>query len=390
MFSATQTKQLEALVRAGLRNPVVVCVKEKFGSTISTPVSLSNFYLICEADRKLRTLIGFIESFGKNKKFIIFFSTCASVEWFYIVLKTILFNYKVSSLHGKMGKKRHRILETFRCTNSGLLLCTDVMARGIDIPEVDWVIQFDPPTRSASFVHRVGRTARNGLPGSSLLMLLPSEDLYVEFIKKNQKVDLKEKKVNWKVPEVLEKVHQLQLQDRANFDRANRAFVSFVQSYAKHECSLILRVKNIPFGKLATGYGLLKLPKMPELNNKKVEDFRPLEIDFNNIQYLDTLREQSRQKKLKIFMETNSWPTKKNKRRQIQTTPWELSKEKKNEKKKKKAVKRKIGGDKVSGKKKKIKISPEEIESLAKDVALIKKLKSKKISEGDFEREFCS
>lgn len=61
---------------------------------------------------------------------------------------------EVLALHGKMKNKRHKIFEKFQTLKSGLLVCTDVMARGIDIPEVDWVIQFDPPSTASSFVHR--------------------------------------------------------------------------------------------------------------------------------------------------------------------------------------------------------------------------------------------
>lgn len=62
------------------------------------------------------------------------------------------------------------------------------MARGVDIPEVHWVIQYDPPSSAASFVHRCGRTARIGRIGNALAMLLPNEDAYPNFILRNQKV----------------------------------------------------------------------------------------------------------------------------------------------------------------------------------------------------------
>jgi len=63
------------------------------------------------------------------------------------------------------------------------------MARGIDIPDVDWVLQFDPPSSAEAFVHRCGRTARIGRSGSALLFLLPTEDAYVDFLQINQKVE---------------------------------------------------------------------------------------------------------------------------------------------------------------------------------------------------------
>ena len=61
--------------------------------------------------------------------------------------------FQVYCIHGKM-KKRHNIITKFKKDVGGVLLCTDVMARGIDIPEVSWVIQYDPPTVPTAFVHR--------------------------------------------------------------------------------------------------------------------------------------------------------------------------------------------------------------------------------------------
>lgn len=64
-----------------------------------------------------------------------------------------------------------------------LLLTTDLAARGIDIPEVDWIVQFDPPQSSDSFVHRIGRTARAGKQGQSLIFLNKPEHSYIEFLR---------------------------------------------------------------------------------------------------------------------------------------------------------------------------------------------------------------
>lgn len=87
-----------------------------------------------------------------------------------------------------MKQNRYKIFDQFRQLESGLLVTTDVMARGIDIAEIDWVVQFDPPSNAAAFVHRCGRTARIGNHGSAVVLLLPNEDAYVPFIDINQKV----------------------------------------------------------------------------------------------------------------------------------------------------------------------------------------------------------
>jgi ATP-dependent RNA helicase DDX55/SPB4 len=70
------------------------------------------------------------------------------------------------------------------------MVCTDILARGIDIEDVDWVIQFDPPRAANSFVHRCGRTARSGREGNALIFLFPNEECYVNFLHINQKVPL--------------------------------------------------------------------------------------------------------------------------------------------------------------------------------------------------------
>ena len=121
---------------------------------------------------------------------------------------------------------------------------------GVDIPQVEWVIQFDPPSNAESFVHRCGRTARSGLEGQALVFLLPSEKAYVDFIGLNQKVELKEmelpKTLSPENSNLLPILRDWQKNDRGVFDLANRAFVSHVQAYSKHECKYILRLKGKP------------------------------------------------------------------------------------------------------------------------------------------------
>lgn len=68
------------------------------------------------------------------------------------------------------------------CVFLGALICTDVAARGLDIPDVNWILQLDPPQDPDAIVHRVGRTARMGRLGNALLFLLPHEESYAEFL----------------------------------------------------------------------------------------------------------------------------------------------------------------------------------------------------------------
>ena len=193
LFSATLTQDVKGLIRAGMRNPVTIMVKErhsKHSDLTPTPKTLHNYYLVSTADNKMSQLFTLLNQF-LDKKIIVFFATCASVSYFAVLTKRFLPSATVLALHGRMHSKRQKCFDTFSSSSSAVLMCTDVMARGVDFPLVDWVIQFDPPSSTKAFVHRCGRTARIGHMGQAVVMLLESEVSYVDFLKLNQHISLK-------------------------------------------------------------------------------------------------------------------------------------------------------------------------------------------------------
>uniref|UniRef100_A0A8C2DZX2 ATP-dependent RNA helicase n=1 Tax=Cyprinus carpio TaxID=7962 RepID=A0A8C2DZX2_CYPCA len=370
LFSATQTQELEQLVRAGLRNPVRMTVKEKgvaASSVQKTPARLSNYY----------TCKSFYTLISVNNIVVCIHSTCACVEYFGKALEVLIKNVSIHCIHGKMKHKRNKIFADFRALKSGILVCTDVMARGIDIPEVNWVLQYDPPSSASSFVHRCGRTARIGNQGNALVFLLPMEESYVNFLSINQKCPLQLYPPVKDVVDVLPKLKAMSLGDRAMFEKGMKAFVSCVQAYAKHECSLIFRIKDLDFAALARGFALLRLPKMPELRGKTFPDFKQEAINTDSIRFKDKNREKQRQKWLADLKEKET-PLKKN---FIKNKAWSKQKNKK-ERKKKKASKRKL--DEESD------VDNEDLNELLNDTRLLKKLKKGKISEEDFDKHLSS
>lgn len=219
-----------------------------------------------------------------------------------------------------------------------------------------------------------------------MLFLLETEDAYIEFIKRNQKVELRKLDLQATAEtsrNCLETMRNLQQKDRLMFDKANRAFVSYIQSYNKHECSLILRLKDLDLGEVAMGFGLLKMPRMPETKGRDVSAFRESDIDLNAISYRDKHREGNRLAKLNEYRETGVWPGKA-KRRAKQTEPWSEAKKRKIErqdkrgKKKEKRSKKIEEGTTKKAKRKRV-VSQEDIDDLAADIALMKKLKKKKV-----------
>lgn len=264
LFSATLNQDVKALIRAGLRNPITVTVRDKQAERgiAPTPKSLSNFYVVCEAEKKVLTLLTVLSNLH-DKKVIVFFATCASVCYFGTLARRLLPS-DILALHGKMHNKRQKLFTQFSDCKSGALMCTDVMARGVDFPSVDWVIQFDPPSSTKSFVHRCGRTARMGQRGQALVMLLPSEASYVDFLNLNQHIALEPYPLKDCISdEMLVKARDLGAKERYGsttskckvynvlqcfcreiYEQGKKAFVSFVHFYYKHECKLIFQAKG--------------------------------------------------------------------------------------------------------------------------------------------------
>jgi ATP-dependent RNA helicase DDX55/SPB4 len=109
-------------------------------------------------------------------KIIIFFNTCASVDFYTKVLRDFLTREDdeiyVEGIHGKLkNKKRNRILQIFTERKNGCLFATDVVSRGIDFDHVDFIVQVDPPEDPDNYIHRIGRTARVNNSGTAILLI---------------------------------------------------------------------------------------------------------------------------------------------------------------------------------------------------------------------------
>lgn len=188
LFSATQTTKVSDLARMSLKaGPLYINVDEK--KEASTADGLEQGFVVVEADKRFLLLFTFLRK-NQKKKVIVFFSNCNAVKYYAELLNYI--DVPVMELHGRQKQqKRTSTFFEFSEAQRGILLCTDVAARGLDIPAVDWIVQFDPPDDTRDYIHRVGRTARAGGKGKSLLFLLPSETGFLKFLKE-AKVPLNE------------------------------------------------------------------------------------------------------------------------------------------------------------------------------------------------------
>ena len=141
----------------------------------STPKKLIQHYIECELPLKLDILWSFIRTHLKQKT-LVFLSSGKQVRFVYEAFCKMQPGIPLLSLHGKQNQqKRMAIFEQFSRKSQAVLFATDIAARGLDIPSVDWVFQVDCPDDAATYIHRVGRTARNEASGQALLLLAPSE-----------------------------------------------------------------------------------------------------------------------------------------------------------------------------------------------------------------------
>jgi len=260
LFSATQTTKVEDLARISLRpGPLYINVDHK--KEHSTVEGLEQGYVVCDSDKRFLLLFSFLKR-NLKKKIIVFFSSCACVKYHAELLNYI--DLPVLDLHGKQKQqKRTNTFFEFCNAKQGTLICTDVAARGLDIPDVDWVIQFDPPDDPTDYIHRVGRTARgsNG-KGRSLLFLQPSEVGFLSHLK-NARVPVVEFDFPAKkIVNIQSQLNKLISQNYYLNKSAKEGYKSYLQAYASHSLRSIFDVSKLDLVKVARSFGFEAPPRV--------------------------------------------------------------------------------------------------------------------------------
>ncbi|KAL8690119.1 MAG: hypothetical protein Q9218_004368 [Villophora microphyllina] len=167
LFSATMTSKVESLQRASLSNPLRVSISTNKYQTVAT--LLQNYLFLPHKDKDLY-LVYLLTRFAAQS-IIVFTRTVNEAQRLALLVRSL--NMKAIPLHGQLSQTaRLGALGKFRAGESvKILIATDVAARGLDIPSVDVVINFDLPPDSKTYIHRVGRTARAGKSGKALSLV---------------------------------------------------------------------------------------------------------------------------------------------------------------------------------------------------------------------------
>jgi len=254
LFSATQTKSVDDLAVLSLKSPQIVAVHDK--NEASTPVRLTQSYTILAAESKFDFLLSFLRNHTKAKM-ICFLTSCKQVRFMFEMFRRLQPGIPLMHLHGRMSQERRlHIFSDFNKRTSSCLFCTDLVARGLDFEHVDWVVQFDCPESTDTYIHRVGRTARFKNSGKSLLMLLPSEVVMIQELPL-KKVQAKADKLKFSVSG---KFQSLLAEDADLKYLAQKAFVTYVRSVHLQSRKDIFKLDEIDLSAFAAAMGLAGVP----------------------------------------------------------------------------------------------------------------------------------
>ena len=270
LFSATQTKSVKDLARLGLRDPEYLSVHAE--SVHATPPKLQQMYTTCPLEKKIEVLWSFIRT-HLNAKTLVFFSSCKQVKFVYEIFKRMRPGVPLQCIHGRLKQARRQgVFYNFCNAKETVLFATDVASRGLDFPAVDWVVQADCPEDVATYIHRVGRTARYTAAGKGLLMLTPGEAHFVNELEQ-AKVPLKSIKIN---PKKQSSRIQSSMQGLLSKDSdlkylAQRAVVCYLRSVHLQKNKKVFDVKTIDVDAYAFSMGLPNAPRLRFLQQGKTE-----------------------------------------------------------------------------------------------------------------------
>ncbi|XP_034451465.1 probable ATP-dependent RNA helicase DDX31 isoform X1 [Hippoglossus hippoglossus] len=289
-------------IKAGTSDPSPASQSESF----AMPEALKQFVVVVPSKIRLVCLAAFILDkcqFSQNNKLIVFASSCEVVDFLHCLFTSVLTGPSANKrpplsflrLHGNLKQEeRSEVFQQFSVSKSGVLLCTDVAARGLDLPQVTWIVQFTPPSAAAEYVHRVGRTARIGGQGSSLLFLTPTETAFINELAIHN-ISLSEMKLldilsslmmddaykgrgkyhsktssRALEQEIRERATVLQTNfenfvhaDPESLQNAKKAFQSFLRAYTTYPAHLkhIFHIRSLHLGHAAKSFGLRDAPQ---------------------------------------------------------------------------------------------------------------------------------
>jgi ATP-dependent RNA helicase DeaD len=180
LFSATIPADIERMISKYLA-PNVARMAVSGKNIVNDQIK--HQYLVCDEDEKLYVLMQFLNS-EKNKRGVVFCKTKNAAKKLTQQLQAK--NLKADEIHGDLlQKERDKVMRAFRNGNVDFLVATDVAARGIDIPDLSFVVHYELPQNEEYYTHRSGRTARAGKEGTALAIVTHKDAKQLKFYERN-------------------------------------------------------------------------------------------------------------------------------------------------------------------------------------------------------------
>ncbi|XP_029659402.1 probable ATP-dependent RNA helicase CG8611 [Formica exsecta] len=329
LLSATLTQAVEKLAGLAMHNPIFVdAAKENLemsgGDTseinedLIVPQGVIQSYIVTPPKLRMVTLSAYIASRCQTPgqhKIVIFMATQDMVDYHTEILSSVLtkpvddddedfdslVDVEFFKLHGNMTQKeRTEVFKTFSQAKSGVLLCTDVAARGLDMPKVDCVVQYTGPISARDYVHRIGRTARAGCSGVATIFLTPPEIEFVRMLE-SRRIRIKQQDMNDVLDKLLGPLSQhnsvqaaavalqndfenLVLEDKQLGAKACKAYISWMRFYSSYPRDMreIFNRKELHLGHYAKSFALRDPPQRIGGISKKLREKESLKPKHNN------------------------------------------------------------------------------------------------------------
>jgi len=191
-------------------------------------------------------------------------SSCKQVKFIYEIFRRLRPGNPLMALYGKQKQiKRVGIYKEFCRKANSVLFATDIAARGLDFPEVHWVVQLDCPEDSNTYIHRVGRTARFERDGQALLVLLPSEEEEMVKQLEARKVPIQQIQPDpKKLQNIQRKLASFCAQNQEIKHWAQRSIISYVRSVFLQSNKGIFDVHKLQIREYAISLGLPVPPRI--------------------------------------------------------------------------------------------------------------------------------
>ena len=230
LFSATIPQEIKKIAKNYQNNPKFIKVENKRGNI----PKITQYAFKTNSKHKFDDLCRLFDAYG-IKSALIFCNTKKGVDFVFKNLKRN--GYSSEALHGDMTQKtRDRVMNKFRNGNVSYLIATDVASRGLDISNLDYIVNYDVPQNGDDYIHRIGRTARAGKSGFAFTLVSPQDEYAFGNIKKFSKIIEKDIPTDAEIEEIKTELIMQKVKKSVNDEDLNK-YIKIIKNNSSKDLS---------------------------------------------------------------------------------------------------------------------------------------------------------